>query len=226
LHEIEHEIDVCGRNGLHENLESREQMLEDVTENGGARTRGECDAYDQHFRPVCLHQTLDRVSEYVQEHVDKVVLHAAAVEEDRHEDEHARQADESCRSAADGVACAVYTRELNLTGEVQCNYAEHYNLAPRNYAAGYFFVHGALEQMQEYDQEQAAQKQDVRVVGGDDFIRSTRQSEAHGGFESCRDLHAREHVDFAPFFYQKSKINPFPHVTTNWKLVTIKQKMT
>jgi len=81
LHEVEHEVDVGGCHGLHENLETRQDLPEKLVGHGRARTRDKGDAQDEKAGAVSFHETLNGVREYVEKHIRKVVLHFDVVEE-------------------------------------------------------------------------------------------------------------------------------------------------
>ena len=65
LHEVEHEVNVGGRHGLHENLEPGQEVPQDLTGRGRDRARDERDKEREHARAVRLHQTFNGVGEDV-----------------------------------------------------------------------------------------------------------------------------------------------------------------
>ena len=192
LHDTEREVDVGGRRGLHEDLEARQQRTQARARRGRARAHDERDQEREHARAVDVQQALDGVGEDVEEDVDEVVLHADAVEQHGHEDEHAREANEPRDGAAgQGVVLAVDAGKLNLARELQGRDAEDNEHAPAEHVFEHSLLRDAVEEVQEHVGQGAAQEQDARVaVVHDSRVRRARERERDGRLEAVGHLRA------------------------------------
>ena len=192
LDEVEHEVDVGGRHGLHEHLEPGQDLAEDLAGCGRDRARDERDKEREHARAVRLHQTFHGVGEDVQEDIHKVVLHGDAAEKHGHKQQHAREGYESRRGAAGGdVSGAAHARKLDLAGQVQRNHAEDENHAAGQNVGEDFVGDKAAEKLQVHVEARACEEKNVGVcVLDDDGIDSARETGAHGRFEAASHLRA------------------------------------